>query len=93
MSQSGARQWRLDCTCHPEVAEQRHSQEWERMHSEVSLRNAGYFIEEDRVPDDVTEADLKAWKENYDSVVVCNPCGNIKGIDDGEVTLLRGVER
>lgn len=84
MSTSGARQWRLDCTCLPEVAEARHTQNWERMHSQVSKNNCGYFISERRV-------DTKAWSEaalrrlvgRHDTVAVCNPCGSVKA-DNGD---------
>lgn len=81
MSRSGARQWRHRCDCHPEVAEERHSQHWERMHSEVSYNNKAYFISENRVGEDVTEADLKQLLEELESgesLLCCNCCGALR---------------
>lgn len=81
MIHSGARQWRYDCTCSPEVAEARHSQEWQRMHSEVSRANAEYFVSEDRVDGDVEEADLVELVQEYAHVIVCNVCGDLKTLE------------
>lgn len=82
MSVSGARQWRHDCDCLPEVAEERHSQEWERMHSEISQRNLEYFVEENRVGDGVDVEDLERIYQQADGhVLVCNVCGTIRVVD------------
>ncbi len=83
MSFSGARQWRYECECLPEVADARHSQKWERMHSEVSSRNLEYFIDEGRVGDALDVEGLRwIYEEAGDShVIVCNCCGIIKVVD------------
>ncbi|MDG5778946.1 hypothetical protein VB773_01370 [Haloarculaceae archaeon H-GB2-1] len=82
MSHSGARQWRVDCECVPEVAEQRDSQKWQRMHSQVSKRNATYFISEDRLAEDISESELRERLERIDgALVACNVCGSLKRVD------------
>ena len=81
MSHSGARQWRYDCDCNPEVAEARHSQEWQRMHSQVSRANAEYFITEDRLKCDINESELRRRVKNADGTpIVCNACGKLKEV-------------
>lgn len=81
MMHSGARQWRVDCECEPTVAEARDHQPWQRMHSQVSQRNAEYFISEDRIREDLTEQELRRRHEQCDgSLVVCNVCGRIKEV-------------
>jgi len=80
---SGATQWRVDCDCLPEVAEARHTQPWERMHSQVSKRNAGYFIEEARLNGDFSKAELRRRVEQTDgTIVVCNSCGKLKEVGE-----------
>lgn len=80
-SHSGARQWRVDCDCVPEVAEERRIQPWERMHSEVSRSNASYFIEEDRLDEDLSEDDLLDRLKAADGTLVCcNVCGDLKEV-------------
>jgi rubrerythrin len=82
MVSSGARQWRVDCDCAPEVARQRHSQEWERMHSQVSKANAAYFIEEDRIDQDISEGELRKRVDQADgTIVVCNVCGTMREVE------------
>lgn len=85
----GATQWRHECDCLPEVAEERITQKWFRMHSEVSFANVSFFISEGRVADDVTEEELLMLKEQFDHVIVCNVCQSIKGLggadDDADV--------
>lgn len=82
---SGARQWRHDCDCAPEVAEARHTQQWERMHSQVSKANAEHFISEGRIDRDISEAELRSLVEDADgTVIVCNVCGSLKVVDNGE---------
>lgn len=79
---SGATQWRHDCDCHPDLAEARDSQHWERIHSEVSKANAEFFIKESRVDDDVFEADLRDLVDEHEHVLVCNLCSSIKTLDN-----------
>jgi hypothetical protein len=52
------------------------------MHSQVSKRNAEYFISEDRLADDdITEAELrKRVEQAHGTIVVCNVCGSIKEV-------------
>lgn len=78
---SGARQWKHDCRCNENVAEQRRVNKWIRMHSEVSKSNASYFISEDRVGDAVDEDDLLDLLDRHKHIIVCNVCGAIKAID------------
>lgn len=85
-SKSGATQWRLDCLCAPAVAEQRHTQPWERMHSEVSYNNRRFFIDERRVPVSVSKSDLKDLLDQHETVVVCNVCGSVKAINNDQIT-------
>ena len=79
---SGARQWRHDCECAPDVAAERTDQEWERMHSEVSEANAEYFVNEER-----SEAELDAeglrdiFRETEGSIIACNVWGRLKELD------------
>lgn len=81
MTQSGARQWRHPCDCAPEVAEERDSQPWERMHSQVSQANAEYFIAEDRLAADLDEQELRKRHRQADGkLIVCNVCGRIKEV-------------
>lgn len=82
MTHSGARQWRVECECRPELAEARDTQEWERMHSQVSQANAKFFISEDRLrDDDWTPGQLKQRVQESDgTIVVCNVCGRLKEV-------------
>ena len=79
---SGARQWRYHCQCASEVAPERSTQEWERMHSEVSEANAEYFVNEER-----SEAELDAEglrdivRETEGSIIACNVWGRLKELD------------
>lgn len=78
---SGARQHRAECDCLPEVAEERHSQPWVRMHSQVSKANHEFFISEGRVDDSLTAEDLlERWEEADGTLIVCNVCGSIKEV-------------
>ncbi|KAA9399692.1 hypothetical protein [Haloarcula sp. CBA1129] len=81
MSQSGARQWRVECDCIPEVAEARDTQHWERMHSQVSKANAGHFVSENRLAADLDEDELRQRHEQaHGALVVCNVCGKLKEV-------------
>jgi hypothetical protein len=52
------------------------------MHSQVSERNAEYFISEDRLKSDLDEYDLRCRLEQADgTLVVCNVCGSLKEVD------------
>jgi len=53
------------------------------MHSQVSGRNASYFISEDRLRrDDVDAGDLEEIvRETDGSIIVCNRCGRLKEVD------------
>lgn len=78
-TQSGATQWRYDCDCAEAVAEERHTQQWQRMHSQVSKANAKYFIEEDRLATDMTQYELRDMVDTASgTIIVCNVCGKIK---------------
>jgi len=79
---SGARQWRHDCECAPDVAAERTTQEWERMHSQVSEANAEYFVTEERLEGKIDAEDLrKIVRETEGSILACNVCGRIKEVD------------
>jgi hypothetical protein len=53
------------------------------MHSQVSGRNASYFISEGRLcRDDVDAGDLEEMVLETDgSIIVCNRCGRLKEVD------------
>jgi hypothetical protein len=79
---SGARQWRHDCDCAPEVAAERTSQKWERMHSQISKANVGYFTKENRVDEDINHLELRRRHSKVEgTLIVCNVCGDIKEVD------------
>lgn len=73
---TGAAQWRVPCRHLDDHAAER------AMHSQVSWNNLAYFPEEERVVDDVEEADLIEWLERADradrALVVCNQCKRVK---------------
>jgi hypothetical protein len=49
------------------------------MHSQVSARNASYFIEESRIDEDLDESDLIERVEQADgSLIACNVCGALR---------------
>lgn len=78
---SGASQWRVPCP-HKE------DQQGERsMGSEVSSANLSYFLEEQRVADDVDQEDLERWlgraRASDGSLVVCNECRRVLIVADG----------
>lgn len=52
------------------------------MHSQVSVANAEYFIDEDRLRrDDLDAAGLEAMVEDTDgSIICCNVCGRLKEV-------------
>jgi hypothetical protein len=79
---SGARQWRHDCECAPDVAAERTHQEWERMHSQVSEANAEYFVSEERLEGELDAEDLREMvRETEGTMLACNVCGRIKEVD------------
>lgn len=65
------------------------------MHSQVSVANAEYFIDEDRLRrDDLDAAGLEAMVEDTDgSIICCNVCGRLKEVEastsdgDGPTTI------
>lgn len=78
---SGARQWRADCDCAPDVAAERRTQKWERMHSQVSKANAKYFVSENRIDKDISQGELRQRVNQADgTVLVCNVCGKLKEV-------------
>lgn len=78
---SGARQWRADCDCAPDVAAERRTQKWERMHSQVSKANAKHFISEGRIDKDISQEGLRQRVNQADgTVLVCNVCGKLKEV-------------
>jgi len=86
VSVSGARQWRHDCRCAERngVAQQRHTNQLKRMHSQVTRANLSYFVVEDRVGEEVSEADLRRILndlEDGQALIVCNVCGAIRVVD------------
>ncbi len=75
MSHSGARQWRVSCDCADQKVDGK------RMHSQVSKRNAEYFIIEDRLAADLDEDELVQRHEQADgALVACNVCGSLKEV-------------
>lgn len=81
MPSSGARQWRYDCDCLPEVADERRTQEWQRMHSQVSKANAGYFISEGRLAADLDKSELRERVDQADgTLIACNVCGTLREV-------------
>jgi len=82
MSHSGARQWRHYCQC-LEGNRSPGSTKEHRMHSQVSVANASYFISEDRLRrDDLDAGDLEEMiRETDGSIIVCNRCGRLKEVD------------
>lgn len=81
---SGARQWRHECDCAPDVAAERETQEWERMHSQVSEANAEHFVSEERLENELDAEDLREMvRETSGSIIACNVCGRIKEVNVG----------
>jgi hypothetical protein len=74
---SGATQWRVICDhCGNPVSD------CLRMHSQISKSNLTYFIEEDRLREDLDESDLlERYQRAAGALVVCNNCGTIREVD------------
>jgi len=85
VSHSGARQWRHYFEC-LEGNRSPGSDKEHRMHSQVSQRNASYFISEDRLArDDLDAGDLEQMvRETDGSIIACNRCGRLKEVDVDE---------
>lgn len=82
-----ARQWHIECSCVPELAEERITQEWIRMHSEVTANSLSYFFREGRVPPSFDRDEMERLVEDADTVAICNVCNSVKadhgdGFDD-----------
>lgn len=64
------------------------------MHSQVSRNNRQYFLEEDRVTDDVDLNQLDGWLQEADdtdaAVLVCNQCRRVKLVGDGDRDVRHG---
>jgi len=51
------------------------------MHSQVSRTNATYFIQEERLDEDLSEDELLERLEEGDGTLVCcNSCGDLKEV-------------
>lgn len=85
---TGARQWRLPCSCFVEsdasvdAGEQKDGRSIPRMHSEISRANHELFVKEERVGPAVEPNDLLRLVERTEAdgghLVVCNACRTIR---------------